>query len=251
MKKVGKIRADELVVKLGLCESRTQAQASILAGQVRMGTEKIDKASRMLSQESLLTIKRPPPYVGRGGLKMESFFKQFPLSVQGLDILDLGASTGGFSDFLLQQGAQSATCVDVGHGQLHYKLRTNPKVTNLEKTNLRHLTPEKLPLSPFPLVVMDLSFISLSKVLVRAWSFLSTGGSMIALVKPQFECTKMEADRGHGIIRDQSIQQRVLKEISEFANDYLTDSELYAQTESSPKGTDGNLEYFLAWKKSE
>ncbi len=250
MEKIGKIRADELVVKLGLCESRTQAQACILAGQVRMGTEKIDKASRMLSQDSLLTINRPPPYVGRGGLKMESFFKQYPMTVRGLDILDLGASTGGFSDFLLQQGAQSATCVDVGHGQLHYKLRTNPKVTNLEKTNLRHLTPEKLKFCPFPLVVMDLSFISLSKVLVRAWSFLSAGGSMIALVKPQFECTKTEADRGRGIIRDQSIQQRVLKEISEFANDCLTNSELFAQMESSPRGTDGNLEYFLGWKKN-
>ena len=240
-----------MVLKLGLCESRTQAQACILAGQVMMGTEKIDKASRMLPQDSQLIINRPPPYVGRGGLKLESFFEKNPLTIQGIDILDLGASTGGFSDFLLQHGARSATCVDVGHGQLHYKLRTDPKVINLEKTNLRHLLPEKLEFHPFPLVVMDLSFISLSKVLVRAWSFLSAGGCMIALVKPQFECTKIEADRGRGIIRDQSVRQRVLKQTLDFATDYLPDSVLYAQTESSPRGTDGNLEYFLAWKKTE
>ena len=143
MKKKGKIRADELVIETGLCESRTQAQACILAGQIRLGTEKIDKASKMLSQDSVLTLDRPPPYVGRGGLKLESFFKKLSLyQLKGSDILDLGASTGGFSDYLLQQGAKSATCVDVGHGQLHYKLRTDSRVTNLEKTNLRNLASE-------------------------------------------------------------------------------------------------------------
>jgi len=249
MKKVGKIRADELVMKLGLCESRTQSQACILAGQIRLGTEKIDKASKMLNQDSLLTLDRPPPYVGRGGLKLESFFKNYPLIIKGKNILDLGASTGGFSDYLLQQGANSATCVDVGHGQLHYKLRTDSRVTNLEKTNLRNLASDKLDFFPFPIVVMDLSFISLSKVLVRAWSFLSVGGHLIALIKPQFECKKKEADRGRGIIKDKLIHQRVLSEISDYANQNLPNSELFAQTESSPKGADGNLEFFLGWKK--
>ncbi|MDG0963454.1 MAG: TlyA family RNA methyltransferase [Opitutales bacterium] len=249
MKKKGKIRADELVLKNGLCESRTQAQACILAGQIKLGTEKIDKASKMLNQDSELTLVRPPPFVGRGGLKLESFFKNFPLAIRDRNILDLGASTGGFSDYLLQQGAKTATCVDVGHGQLHYKLRTDKRVTNLEKTNLRNLSPDRLPFSPFPIVVMDLSFISLTKVLVRAWSFLDTGGHLIALIKPQFECKKKEADLGRGIIKDELIHKRVLQDIIDFANQNLANSELFAQTESSPKGADGNLEFFLGWKK--
>lgn len=243
------MRVDELVIKLGLCESRTQAKACILAGQIRLGTEKIDKASKLLSQDCLLTLDRPPLYVGRGGLKLESFFKNHPLPLKGKDILDLGASTGGFTDYLLQQGASSATCVDVGHGQLHYKLRTDQRVTNLEKTNIRNLPQDKLVFFPFPLVVMDLSFISLSKVLTRAWSFLSEGGCLIALIKPQFECKKKEADRGRGIIKDSLIHKRVLDEITDYAEQNLVNSELYAQTESSPKGADGNLEFFLAWKK--
>ncbi|MDG0964462.1 MAG: TlyA family RNA methyltransferase, partial [Opitutales bacterium] len=238
MKKKGKIRADELVLKSGLCESRTQAQACILAGQIKLGTEKIDKASKMLNQDSELTLVRPPPFVGRGGLKLESFFKNFPLDIQDRDILDLGASTGGFSDYLLQQGAKTATCVDVGHGQLHYKLRTDKRVTNLEKTNLRNLSPDQLTFHPFPIVVMDLSFISLSKVLVRAWSFLDIGGHLIALIKPQFECKKKEADLGRGIIKDELIHKRVIQDMIDFANQNLANSELFAQTESSPKGTD-------------
>ena len=251
MKKKGKIRADELVLKNGLCESRTQAQACILAGQIKLGTEKIDKASKMLSQDSELTLVRPPPFVGRGGLKLESFFKKFPIPIKGSDILDLGASTGGFSDYLLQQGAKTATCVDVGHGQLHYKLRTDERVTNLEKTNLRNLSADRLTFYPFPIVVMDLSFISLSKVLVRAWSFLDTGGHLIALIKPQFECKKKEADLGRGIIKDELIHKRVLQDVIDFANQNLANSELFAQTESSPKGADGNLEFFLGWKKKD
>ncbi len=249
MKKTGKVRADELVVILGLCESRTQAQAYIMAGQVRLGTEKIDKASRLLSKDSQLILDHPLAYVGRGGFKLESFLEKHPLTIQNINILDLGASTGGFTDYLLQHGASSATCVDVGRGQLHYKLRTDTRVINFEKTNLRDLPIEKLRHFPFSLIVMDLSFISLTKVLVRAWSFLSTGGTLVCLVKPQFECTKKEADKGRGIIRDTLIHQRVIQEISFFANQKLENSKLMAQEEAVPKGTDGNTEFFLAWKK--
>ena len=161
----------------------------------------------------------------------------------------MGASTGGFTDCLLQKGASTATCVDVGRAQLHYKLRTDPRVINFEKTNLRDLTKDKLVNFPFSIIVMDLSFISLTKVLVRAWSFLSIGGTLIALVKPQFECEKKEADRGRGIIKDEHIHQRVLKEISCFAEQKLENSDLIAQEEAIPKGTDGNTEFFLAWRK--
>ena len=250
VKKGGKLRADELVVALGLCESRTQAQAYILAGQVKMGTERIDKSSRLLPADTTLSLDRPQPYVGRGGLKMENFLKESGLDVRGLKILDLGASTGGFTDCLLQRGAISATCIDVGHGQLHYKLRTDSRVTNLERTNLRHLSPEKLDHATFELAVMDLSFISLRKVLPQAWAFVQDGGRLVALVKPQFECAKKEADQARGVIRDQEVQQRTLDEIIDFAEAELKGSRIFARCESSPHGTDGNLEFFLGWEKN-
>lgn len=214
-----------------------------------MGTERIDKSSRLLPADSILSLKQAAPFVGRGGLKMQNFLEEAKIEVGGLAILDLGASTGGFTDCLLQKGASSATCVDVGHGQLHYKLRTDSRVTNLEKTNLRHLTTKSLSQSPFELVVMDLSFISLRKVLPQAWSFVNEGGRLIALVKPQFECARKEADQGRGVINDPQVQQRTFREIKDFAKRELIDSVLFAQAESSPRGADGNLEFFLGWVK--
>jgi len=245
-----KLRADELLVANGACESRTRAQALILAGKVKWGTERIDKASRLIPADSVLTVEKPFPYVGRGGLKMENFLKESGWDVTGLSVLDLGASTGGFTDCLLQNGAVDSTCVDVGHGQLHYKLRTDSRVTNLEKTNLRDLMVEKLPQNSYPLIVMDLSFISLCKVLNHAWSFLCPGGKLLALVKPQFECTKEEADRGKGVIRDSVVQERVINEVTSFAELYLENSRLIAQLLAKPHGTDGNLEFFLGWEKT-
>ena len=123
----------------------------ILAGQIKYGTEKIDKSSRLLDSESVLTLNLPIQFVGKGGLKIKSFFEKFPLPIDGKNVLDLGASTGGFSDYFLQNGATSATCVDVGHGQLHYKLRKDPRVINIEKTNLRNLTSNQLEKFPFSL----------------------------------------------------------------------------------------------------
>jgi 23S rRNA (cytidine1920-2'-O)/16S rRNA (cytidine1409-2'-O)-methyltransferase len=180
---------------------------------------------------------------------MKNFLQEAKIEVKGLAILDLGASTGGFTDCLFQEGAVSSTCIDVGHGQLHYKLRTDPRVTNHEKTNLRHLTAKSLDRPFFDLVVMDLSFISLRKVLPQAWSFVQEGGKMIALVKPQFECARKEADQGRGVISDPLIQQRTLNEIKDFSQKELVHSELIAQKESSPRGADGNLEFFLAWDR--
>ena len=182
---------------------------------------------------------------------MQNFLREAKIEVKGLDMLDLGASTGGFTDCLLQEGAVSATCVGVGHGQLHYKLRTDSRVTNLEKTNLRHLTAKSLPQSLFELVVMDLSFISLRKVLPQAWSFVHEGGRLVALVKPQFECARKEADQGRGVISDPLIQQRTLQEIKDFARLELPGSDLFAETESSPRGADGNLEFFLGWVRED
>ena len=248
-KKPKRVRTDELLVLQGLCESRNQAKALIMAGQVRVGTERIDKASRVFPIDAALKVTEKLRYVGRGGLKMENLLKESGLNVQGLHILDIGASTGGFTDCLLQKGAIRATCVDVGHGQLHYRLRTDERVHNLEKTNIRNLVPADIEGSPFPLIVMDLSFISLHKVLSQVWPFVDYKGTLSTLVKPQFECTKKEADVCKGIIRDPEICYRVLDEIKNSAKSNLKGSHLIMESEASPKGTDGNQEYFLIWSK--
>ena len=249
-KKQKSIRADELLVLNKLCDSRNQAKTLILAGQVRINTERIDKSSRLLPMDAKLQITESLKYVGRGGLKMENFLTDSGFQVEGMHILDIGASTGGFTDCLLQKGASNATCIDVGHGQLHYRLRTDKRVNNFEKTNIRNVCPKDIPGSPFPFIVTDLSFISLRKVLPTIWPFLQKGGKIAALIKPQFECKKEEADLGKGIIRDPQIHKRVLAEIKEFADANLLGSSLLAQTAARPKGTDGNQEYFLSWQKN-
>ena len=245
-----KIRADELLVNSQIVESRTKAQACILAGQVSYKGEKILKSSQMLPLEAKLHLKNPMPYVGRGGLKMENFLKETTWDLNGIHFLDLGASTGGFTDCLLQQGAHSATCVDVGRGQLHYKLRVDERVTNIEKMNLKVLQPEDLPHAQYPLVVMDLSFISLRQVLPQAWEFVQKRGHLVALVKPQFECDKKEADLGRGVIKDEAIHQRVLQSIKDLAAKKLTGSRLQIETTAKPHGGDGNTEFFLCWEKN-
>ena len=247
--KLKRIRADELLVRNKLCDSRNQAKTLILAGLVRMGTERIEKSNRLLPENANLELSETLKFVGRGGLKLENFLMDSGYKVEGLSILDLGASTGGFTDCLLQRGASQATCVDVGHGQLHYRLRTDNRVQNFEKTNLRKIAPEDIPGSPFPFVVMDLSFISLRKVLPIAWSFLEPRGKITALVKPQFECKKEEADLGKGIIRDPEIHQRILREIKQFAAEKLPQSNLLLEKNARPQGADGNQEFFLSWEK--
>lgn len=215
-----------------------------------MGTERIDKTSRLLPEDAKLELSEQVKYVSRGGLKMENFLIDSGFQVKGLNFLDIGASTGGFTDCLLQKGASSATCVDVGHGQLHYRLRNDVRVQNFEKTNIRHLAPQDIPGSPFAFIVMDLSFISLRKVLAAAWAFLEKKGTIIALIKPQFECKREEADYGKGIISDPQIHNRVLDEIKMFAEKNLPDSSLLFENKARPKGTDGNQEFFLAWIRS-
>ena len=250
MKKIRKKRLDELLVLQGHCESRAQAKALILAGQIWQGTERLDKASRSLAVDTQVLVKTPLKYVGRGGLKMENFLTDSHLNPSGMSILDLGASTGGFTDCLLQMGAKQATCVDVGHGQLHYKLRIDKRVQNFEKVNLRHLSKNDIEGAPFPLVVMDLSFISLQKVLPQAWNFVAAEGMLISLVKPQFECTREEASESKGVIRSEETHARVKKEILAFSKENLSGSFLLHEKEAKPRGSDGNLEFFFAWKKT-
>ncbi|MBU61690.1 MAG: TlyA family rRNA (cytidine-2'-O)-methyltransferase [Opitutae bacterium] len=248
--KIKRKRADELIHELGLCESRTQAKALIIGGKVWIGSERVEKPGRLLHEDAKVRVETPPPYVGRGGEKLRGFLDEFPLPMEGVDVLDLGASTGGFTDCLLQAGAKSSTCLDVGHGQLHYKLRQDKRVTNIERTNLRSVQPGDLPMDQYPIIVMDLSFISLRKVISTAWVFLCGGGHLIALAKPQFEATKEEADRGKGVIRDEEVRTRVLIEIKTFVAENLSDAQLFAESESPLRGAEGNTEYFLGWKKS-
>lgn len=245
-----KIRLDELLVEKGLAGSRSQAKALILAGKVKLGTERLDKPGRPLPSDFNPTVDQPPRFVSRGGEKLEGFLNQFEISVDGLPVLDVGASTGGFTDCCLQRGATDATCVDVGRAQMHNKLIQDPRVTNLEKTNARHLQPGDLPRETYPRIVMDLSFISLTKVLPAVWQFLETAGCLIALVKPQFEAQKEEVDAGRGIIRDETIHERVLQEIREFALTVLPEAELIGTMDSPIKGTDGNREFLIGLRRA-
>ena len=243
-------RLDLLLVERGLCETRSMAQALVLAGKVRTGTKVLDKPGRILPADTSLMMEAPPRFVSRGGEKLEGFLEKVQIPVDGLHCLDLGASTGGFTDCILQRGAASVTCVDVGRGQLHQKICINPRVTNLEKLNARQLKAGDLPRRFYHLIVLDLSFISLQKVLPTAWEFLAEGGCLIALVKPQFEAKKKEADKGRGIIRDPSIHERVLDELRQFILKKLMGAEILAIEKSSIQGAKGNKEFLIGARKA-
>ncbi|MGJ8641425.1 MAG: TlyA family RNA methyltransferase [Opitutaceae bacterium] len=251
MAPVKKIRLDELLVVNGLADTRSRAKALILAGKVKLGTERVDKPGRSFPIDSPITVESPPRFVSRGGDKLEGFLSQFEISVNGLPILDVGASTGGFTDCCLQRGAITATCVDVGRAQMHNKLIQDERVTNIEKTNARHMQPGDLPLDSYPIIVTDLSFISLTKVLPAMWQFMAPGGRLIALVKPQFEAEKHEVDAGKGIIRDEAIHERVLESIKAFALKELPGAKLIGTMDSPIKGTDGNREFLMGLVREE
>ena len=245
MKKVKKVRLDDLIVSKGLANSRTQAKSLILSGKVKLGTERLEKPGRSLLEDSVIQVEAPPRFVGRGGEKLEGMFELFKIPVEGLRVLDVGASTGGFTDCCLQRGASEVTCVDVGRAQLHNKLIQDKRVTNIEKTNARYLKVGDLPHSNYPFIVMDLSFISLIKVLPAIWRFISPSGHLVALIKPQFEAEKHEVDLGRGIIRNGVIHDRILASIQRFAQSQLDGSELVGTMDSPIKGTDGNREFLI------
>ncbi len=240
-------RLDDLLVIQGHCESKTRAKSIILAGKVKHGTDVLDKAGKTYPVDLPLTIQAPPPYVSRGGFKLAGFLDKLQLNLTGKSALDIGASTGGFTDCLLQRNVKAVTCVDVGRGQLHAKLVEDSRVTNIEKTNVRYLTEKMLPLNEYNIVVIDVSFISLKKILLPVWQFVESGGHLLALVKPQFEAHKKEVDKTKGIIKDSEIHQRVLSEIREFAEKNLVHADEIGFMESAIKGTDGNKEFLLAY----
>jgi 23S rRNA (cytidine1920-2'-O)/16S rRNA (cytidine1409-2'-O)-methyltransferase len=245
-----KLRLDELLVARGLAESRAQAKALIMSGRVLRGTERLEKPGKEFPADTGLTVEQPPRFVSRGGEKLAGFIEKFALNLHGTHVLDVGASTGGFTDCALQSGAADVVCVDVGRAQLHARLRTDPRVTNLEKLNARHLRPADLPRTEFDAIVMDLSFISLQAVLPAVWPFLRTGGTLVALVKPQFEAGKAAVDKGRGVIRDRAVQDAVLADVTTFALRQLPGATLIGTMDSPITGADGNREFLLGLKRS-
>ena len=244
-------RLDELLVTRGLADSRSQAKALIMSGRVLHGTERLDKPGKEFPGDIELTVEQPPRFVSRGGEKLQGFVEKFSIDLRGAHLLDVGASTGGFTDCALQAGAADAVCVDVGRAQLHPRLQADPRVTNLEKINARHLAPGDLPRADFDAIVMDLSFISLKSVLPAVWPFLRAGGVLVALVKPQFEAGKAEVNKGRGIIRDAAVQDAVLADIQAFALAQLPGAALIGTMDSPITGTDGNREFLLGLRKNQ
>lgn len=245
-----KLRLDELLVERGEIETRSRAKALILSGRVRLGTEVLDKPGKTVPEDAPVWVVQPPRFVGRGGEKMEAALEAFGTNCKGAHVLDIGASTGGFTDCALQAGAASATCLDVGHGQLHPKLQSDPRVTNLEKTNARHLQPGDLPREQYDLVVIDVSFISLKLILPAVWPFLEKDGALVALVKPQFEAEKKEVDRGGGVVKDPAVQERVLEEVEKFALETLPGAMKIGAIDSPIRGAEGNREFLLGLRKA-
>ena len=244
------IRLDQALVERGLCASREKAQRAILAGQVRINAQPARKASDRVKPGDALTLDAPEKFVSRGGHKLEHALRYFQLDVAGCTALDLGASTGGFTDCLLQHGAARVFAVDVGQGQLAWKLRGDPRVVVMEKTNARHLHIGQMPppFAPADLAVIDCSFISLKKILPPAIALLKTDGKIVALVKPQFEAGKTEVDRGRGVITDPAIHERVLSELEAFV---AASPELAWRgvTESPLTGPAGNKEFLVLIEK--
>lgn len=245
-----KLRLDELLVARGLAASRAQAKALIMSGRVLRGTERLDKPGKEFPTDLDLTVEQPPRFVSRGGEKLAGALERFALDLTGAHVLDVGASTGGFTDCALQAGAADVVCVDVGRAQLHAKLRADPRVTNLEQINARHLTAAALPRASYDAIVMDLSFISLRAVLPAVWLVLRPGGTLVALVKPQFEAGKAEVDKGRGVIRDTAVQDAVLVGIRDFALTTLAGAVLVGTMDSPITGTDGNREFLLCLRRS-
>src|SRR5580693_1420158 len=239
-------RMDQALVERGLCDSRERAKRLVLAGQVRINAQPARKPSDAVKPNDELTLAAAEKFVSRGGHKLEHALLHFKLDVAGLTALDLGASTGGFTDCLLQSGAAKVFAVDVGRGQLAWKLRHEQRVVVMEKTNARHLKIGQMPqpFAPADLAVIDCSFISLKKILPTAVALLKTDGKIVALVKPQFEAGKTEVDKGRGVISDPAVHGRVLKEMEEFV---AAQPGLHwgGGTESPLLGPAGNKEFLV------
>jgi 23S rRNA (cytidine1920-2'-O)/16S rRNA (cytidine1409-2'-O)-methyltransferase len=240
-----RVRLDTLVVSRGLAASRERARALILAGVVRVDGIPITKAGQLVADAAAVAVDAPDhPYVGRGGVKLAHALEAFAIPVRDRLALDIGASTGGFTDVLLQAGASRVVALDVGHGQIDWKLRNDPRVVVLERINARALTPDRLPPASrrFDIITIDVSFISLRLILPVVPPLLNPGGDVIALVKPQFEAGRREVGRG-GLVRDERVHARVIEEVTEAAD--RVGLARVGDTASPIAGSEGNREYFL------
>ncbi len=240
---MAKQRLDVLVAALGLCDSREQAQRLILAGEVLVKGQAVTKPGTKVDDTLPIMVKNKPKYVSRGGLKLEGALAAFPVKAEGKICLDIGSSTGGFTDCLLQNGALRVHAVDVGTNQLVWKLRNDPRVIVKEQFNARYMTPADLG-EKVQLIVSDVSFISLTKILPAAYDCLEEGGDLLVLIKPQFELQPEDIGAG-GIVRDPELHQRAVDKIHDFVVNELH-REWMGVADSPIKGMEGNKE-FLAW----
>jgi 23S rRNA (cytidine1920-2'-O)/16S rRNA (cytidine1409-2'-O)-methyltransferase len=243
---VTKMRADQLLVDQGLAESRTRAQALILAGLAYAGDRKIAKAGDQIAVDASLVVKgRDHPWVSRGGVKLAHAIENWGWDVRGVVAIDVGSSTGGFTDVLLTKGAERVYAVDSGTNQLAWKLRQDPRVLVLEQTNARYLTTAEI-VEPVDLIVCDASFIGLAKVLTTPLTFAKDQARLIALIKPQFEAGPGEVGKG-GVVRDPEIHQRVCREVTGWLES--VGWEICALTESPIKGPEGNIEFLVGARR--
>jgi 23S rRNA (cytidine1920-2'-O)/16S rRNA (cytidine1409-2'-O)-methyltransferase len=242
MKSSLKRRLDLLLVERGLAPSRERAQALILSGVVVVNGQPAEKAGAQVAEDAEIGLRQPDhPYVGRGGLKLAHALDTFTIQVEGRDALDIGASTGGFTDVLLRRGATKVAALDVGHGQLDWGLRNDPRVLVIERTNARTLEPTDLP-GPVDIVTIDVSFISLRHIFPRVPGLLRPSADVVALVKPQFEAGRSEVGK-KGVVRDPAVHERVVQEATGWAAEVGLGR--VGMTESSITGDTGNREFFL------
>ena len=245
---MGRQRVDKLVVERGIVPTREKAKRLILAGEVLVDDAPVDKPGTLVNEDAALRLRNPPkPYVGRGGEKLAGALDTLALDVSGLHVLDVGASTGGFTDCLLQRGAAEVTALDVGRGQLHWKLYSDERVHVIEDVNARHIQPGDF-VESFALVVVDVSFISLTKVLPALASILRPKGHILMLVKPQFELSPQEVERG-GVIRDSKKHDKAIASVKAKAGEL--ELSVLNLTPSPITGAAGNQEFFLLVQSNE
>jgi 23S rRNA (cytidine1920-2'-O)/16S rRNA (cytidine1409-2'-O)-methyltransferase len=242
---MAKIRLDQLLVERNMAESREQAQRLIRAGLVTVAEQLATKPGHQFKDDAAVFLKEKEKYVSRGGLKIEGAHNQFGFDLQDTICLDIGSSTGGFTDFMLQHGAAKVYAVDCGTNQLHYKLRQDPRVVVMENTNARYITPEDIP-DPADFCSIDTSFISLTKILPPLKNLIKPGGHIISLIKPQFEAGKNQVGRG-GVVRDPAIHEEVIEKVRKFGTEELGFQWLELCT-SPIKGPAGNIEFLAYWK---
>jgi 23S rRNA (cytidine1920-2'-O)/16S rRNA (cytidine1409-2'-O)-methyltransferase len=240
-----KTRIDQALVERGFFESREQAQRAIMAGEVRMGDRVFAKPAEMIEADAAISVSSSPQFASRGGLKLSSALDFFALEVTDKAALDIGASTGGFTDCLLRRAAARVFAVDVGHGQLAWKLRNDPRVVVIEKVNARFLTREHVP-EAIDLCVIDVSFISLTLILPRAFELISEDGVILALIKPQFELQRDDVGRG-GIVREPALHKKAQQKIVKFVE--AAKFHVVGVVPSKITGADGNQEFFICIRK--